>query len=179
MKTILSFGASTSSTSINQELANYAAKETQENVIELKLSDFEMPIFSMDREQNQGIPEKAKQFKDYIEQADAIVISFAEHNGMVSSAFKNIYDWVSRINMNVWSDKPMFLLATSPGPKGGQTVLDFVSKDFNNRGGKVISSFSLPSYFQNFDKAVGIQNEDLKASFNIQLNKLTELLEAA
>ena len=113
MKKIVAFGASSSKNSINKELAKYAASRVPESTCEMiDLLDFEMPIYSEDRESEQGVPELAFKFKKLIKESDGIVISFAEHNGVYTSAFKNILDWISVIEKVVWCNKPMFLLAT-------------------------------------------------------------------
>ena len=130
MKKIVAFGASSSKNSINKELAKYAASRVSESTYEMiDLLDFEMPIYSEDRESEQGIPELASKFKKLIKESDGIVISFAEHNGVYTSAFKNILDWISVIEKVVWCNKPMFLLATSNGARGAKTVLEINSLD--------------------------------------------------
>ena len=94
MKKILAFGASNSRNSINKQLVTYAAGQlTDVEVLLLDLNDFEMPIYSIDREKESGIPELAQQFKQHILDADGILISFAEHNGAYTAAFKNVMDW--------------------------------------------------------------------------------------
>lgn len=173
---ILAFGASTSSQSINRKLANYAANQIENAQIEfLDLNDFEMPIYSIDREQNSGIPDLAKEFRGHIEQADGILISFAEHNGSYAAAFKNILDWVSRIGKGVWMDKQMFLLATSPGGRGATRVLEIAKNSYPFMGGKVAAVFSLPFFGKNFSEEAGITDEELNALFQEQL----QLFEAA
>ena len=99
---ILAIGATNSTESINKQLATYTAGlVTGAEVETLDLNDFEMPIYSEQREKNQGIPELAHRFFNKISESDAVVISFAEYNGTYTAAFKNIFDWVSRINMKV------------------------------------------------------------------------------
>ncbi|MDA3929817.1 MAG: NAD(P)H-dependent oxidoreductase [Prolixibacteraceae bacterium] len=118
-KKIVAFGASNSKKSINKTLANYVANRVPNSEVDLiDLNDFEMPIYSIDRQHEKGIPEEAVRFLSIVKQADGIIISFAEHNGNFTVAFKNIFDWVSRIEKNVWMNKPMILLATSPGVGG-------------------------------------------------------------
>ena len=56
----------------------------------------------------------------------------------------------------------MLLLATSPGARGGSSVLDIATKRFPFQGGIVKGSFSLPSFNDNFDTEKGITNEELK-----------------
>lgn len=140
---ILAFGASTNSTSINKQLATWAANQTGADVTVLDLYDFEMPIYSMDRELAGGIPTLATDFKKHIQDCDGIVISFAEHNGSYSAAFKNIHDWCSRAGGKMWEGKSMFLLATSPGGRGGQNVLASAVQTYPHQGGRVAAEFSL------------------------------------
>ncbi|WP_291135821.1 NADPH-dependent FMN reductase [Flavobacterium sp. UBA7663] len=162
-KKIIAFGASSSKSSINKQLASYTANQFQNVSVEiLDLNDYEMPVFSVDKQAENGIHPLAQEFYAKIGSADLIVISFAEHNGNFSSAFKNILDWSSRINAKTFQEKPMLLLATSPGARGGSSVLDIATKRFPFQGGIVKGSFSLPSFNDNFDVEKGITNEDLK-----------------
>lgn len=163
MKKIIAFGASSSKASINKEFATYVTYQFQNASIEiLDLNDYEMPIFSVDKEKENGIPQLAQDFYAKLGSADLIIISFAEHNGAYSAAFKNILDWTSRINMKTFQEKPMLLLATSPGPRGGSSVLEIAKGRFPFQGGVVKGSFSLPSFFDNFNSVNGIINPDLK-----------------
>ena len=137
MNTIIAFGASNSSTSINQQLAGWASGQLANTDVELlDLNDFEMPIYSIDREKESGIPEKARHFKTLVNESDGIIISFAEHNGSYSAAFKNILDWMSRLGRPIWSDKPMLLMGTSPGGRGAKGVLTTAENTFPPSGWK-------------------------------------------
>ena len=98
---VLAFAATNHVQSINKQLVKYASTLIDAEVEILDLNDFDMPIYSQDREQDSGIPEQAQRFFDKIGQADAVVISFAEHNGSYTAAYKNLFDWTSRINMKV------------------------------------------------------------------------------
>ena len=111
---VLAFGTSNSRNSINQKLARYAATQIANaidnvNVTLLDIHDLEMPIFSEEREKENGIPQFAHDFYQAIGEADAVVISFAEYNGSYTSAYKNLFDWASRIDMKVYQDKPMIM----------------------------------------------------------------------
>ncbi|MEL6640595.1 MAG: NAD(P)H-dependent oxidoreductase [Pseudomonadota bacterium] len=127
---ILAFTASNSRNSINRALIDFAISHLQEGTREnaefevLDLNDFEMPIYSIDRERDGGIPEPAQTFFKKIGEADAILVSFAEHNGFVTSAWKNIFDWMSRIEMKLWQGKPVVMLAATPGRRAGANVLE-------------------------------------------------------
>ncbi|MCI4666742.1 MAG: NAD(P)H-dependent oxidoreductase [Bacteroidia bacterium] len=169
-KKILAFGASNSKNSINRQFAHFAAHQLKEVELNLPdLNDFEMPIYSIDREKDSGIPELAHAFKNMVKEADGIIISLAEHNGAYTVAFKNIMDWISRLEKPIWENKPMFLLATSPGGRGGRSSLDLAIKTFPYFGGKSIHSFCLPKFWQNFSPTKGIMVEELAAEFQEQL----------
>jgi len=171
-KKIIAFGASNSKNSINKKLASFAATQiAAADITILDLNDFEMPIYGIDREQATGIPILAHEFKDQLKEADGLIISFAEHNGAYSTAFKNILDWISRIKgeNGVWENKPMFLLATSPGGRGGQTVLGIATTSFQHMNKNAITSFSLPSFNKNFSDKEGIVDLTLLAAFKEQL----------
>jgi NAD(P)H-dependent FMN reductase len=127
---ILAFAASNSRHSINRDLVEYAAAQMQSDILPqaqvefLDLNDFEMPIYSIDRETETGIPDAARVFFDKIGAADALLVSFAENNGSVTTAWKNIFDWMSRIEMKAWQGKPLVMLAATPGARAGAIVLD-------------------------------------------------------
>jgi chromate reductase len=167
MKKIVAFGASSSKKSINKILANFAAKQIEDAEVNLlDLNDFEMPIYSVDYENEFGIPKQAYKFKNTLSSADGIIISFAEHNGAYTAAFKNIFDWISRVEKIVWFNKPMFLIATSDGARGAITVLK-MAHDRISKGGQLdIPRFSLPNFSQNFDPKIGIIDKKMKIEFN-------------
>jgi NAD(P)H-dependent FMN reductase len=170
-KKILAFGASNSIHSINKKLATYAANQLDDvDVKLLDLNDYEMPIYSIDREKESGIPDLAVQFKNHIKEADSLIISFAEHNGAYTTAFKNIMDWMSRLEGSIWENKPMLLLATSPGGRGGLSVLTLAANSFKFMNKNSLTSFSLPSFNKNFSEQDGIIDEALSSEFNKQLN---------
>ena len=111
MKKILAFGASTSSNSINRQLAWHAAGLAPDaEVTRLDLRDLEIPLYSTDAEASAGVPKDALKFLELVRAHDAVVVSLAEHNGSYTAAFKNLYDWASRADQKVWADKPMLLL---------------------------------------------------------------------
>ena len=177
-KTIVAFGASNSKQSINKQLANFAAHQLSNvEVILLDLNDFEMPIYSIDRQKENGIPPEAHRFNKMIAEADGIVISFAEHNGIFTAAFKNIYDWVSRIEKDVWKKKPMLLLSTSNGERGANDVLHFATNKYKRSNPNMAESFSLPNFEQNFSITEGITNHSLNERFKVSINELRKLLD--
>lgn len=159
---ILAFAGSTSSTSINRELVKYTLTFFGDDDVNLTdLNDFTMPLFSVD-EEKKGYPEQAHRFLKAIEEADAIICSFAEHNGNFAVGFKNVFDWASRINKTVFQNKPMLLMATSPGGYGGGNVLETAQRSLPRYGANIKEVFSLPKFGQNFEIGKGIVEQELK-----------------
>ncbi len=171
---ILAFAASNSSNSINKALVTSAAAAIGNDVEVLDLNDYEMPIYSQDREQADGIPAQAQQFYDKIGQADALLISFAEHNGNFTAAYKNLFDWTSRLNQQVYQGKPAVLLATSPGPGGAGSALGIAKGAAPYVGLDVKASLSIPSFYDNFDLQNGqLTNDEIQAQLDTALASLT------
>jgi len=176
---ILAFAASNSRNSINKMLALHAANVLKEEVLPsvdistIDLNDFEMPIYSIDRENESGIPQEAHAFYKAIGGADILLISYAEHNGHYSSAFKNIFDWCSRIEVEIFQNKPMVIMSTSPGPSGGSHVLKAVNDTAGIFGADIRGSLSVPSFYDTFDTQKGqISDAELAKGLRVQLIKL-------
>ena len=165
---ILAFGASSSKNSINKKLATHAAnvlatmcEEAQVEVLDL--NDYEMPLFSEDIEKEIGQPEQAHQFLKKIEETDVLIISFAEHNGSYSAAYKNVFDWATRILPKVYQEKPAVILATSPGARGGGNVLEMALNGLPRFKADIKGSLSVPSFEENFDsEKMELSNVELR-----------------
>ncbi|MGP4863014.1 NADPH-dependent FMN reductase [Psychrobacter sp. T6-5] len=171
---VLAFGTSNSRKSINQKLARYAATQIDEaDITLLDIHDLEMPIYSEEREKERGIPAFAHDFYQAIGEADAVVISFAEYNGSYTAAYKNLFDWASRIDMKVYQDKPMIMLATSPGAGGAQSVLATAEASAPFFAADVKGALSLPNFFDNYDVEKGEVTDE---AFNEQLNEIISKL---
>jgi len=177
---ILAFAATSSTKSINHQLASYAASQlaSQHEGAEteiLNLNDYELPLFSEDREAELGQPALAKAFLGKIGNSDAVMIAFAEHNGSYTAAYKNIFDWASRINPKVFQNKPMVLLATSPGPGGASSVLAAAVASAPFFDGVVKASLSVPGFYDNFDSEQGrITNDEMNTQLLTAVNSLFE-----
>jgi chromate reductase len=149
---LLAFAATSSIHSINKQVIAYAGRLLEDGLVDdvtvetIDLNDFEMPIYSIDRQNADGIPQEAQNFFDAIGSADAVIVSFAEHNGFYTSAYKNIFDWASRIDMKVYQDKPAVLFATSGGPGGGGNVLNIAVMSGQFFGYDVKASLSIPTF---------------------------------
>ncbi|MCJ8331320.1 MAG: NAD(P)H-dependent oxidoreductase [Lentisphaeria bacterium] len=171
---LIAFAASSSTKSINKKLVTYAAGLVDGAEVEiLDINDYEIPLFSQDREEELGQPELAKAFRAKFESCDAIIISFAEHNGSYTAAYKNLFDWCSRIDRNVYQDKPMVLLSASPGGGGGANVLAMAMKSMPYFGGEIKGSFSLAKFHANFDM---VENKISDSELDAELKKAVDSL---
>lgn len=181
MKKVLVFGASNSKHSINKKFAVFAAESLSNMELHIAdLSDFELPLYSIDLQKEQGVHENALRFYELIQQCDAVVISLAEYNGLHTSAFKNLWDWLSRVPMEkpmqIWGGKPMFLLSTSPSKRPMSNVLKVSKELFPYFGAKVRASFHLPS-FNHFFKDNAIVDYQQRVAFEIEKNKFQTQLD--
>ena len=178
---VLAFAATTSRNSINRRLVDYATRLLEEGSADVEvdtidLHDFEMPIYSIDRQNESGIPAEADDFFERIGAADALLISYAEHNGFYTAAYKNIFDWASRIDMRVFQDTPTVMLSTSPGRNGGANVLETAVASGVFFGNDVLASLAIPDFATNFDTEIGaLVDPELDEAFRAAISTLTNL----
>lgn len=170
MHRILAFAASNSRHSINRRLVNLSVERFREKFMPqieveyLDLNDVEMPMYSIDRESASGIPDSAELFFHKIGSADGVIVSFAEHNGTVTAAWKNIFDWMSRIDAKVWQQKKLLLLSATPGKRAGAGVLEYVGKA-SFFGGEVVATLGIGNWSTAFDGSTQalLREEDREA----------------
>lgn len=176
MKKIIAFGGSNSSTSINKQLATYASNLLEDVEVEvLDLNDFDLPLYGIDLEKSDGYPKDAERFLELIKNSDGIILSLAEHNGAYSTAFKNLLDWLSRIDKNVFQDKPMLLMSAAPGGRGGASVMEIALNKFPRLGANISGNFSLPLFGENF-KDGKISDSDFNEQLKEQLNNFKKAI---
>jgi chromate reductase, NAD(P)H dehydrogenase (quinone) len=160
---ILAIGGSNSRKSINKALAYFTAQLFHNATIDkVDLSELTPPMFSVDLESEIEMPAEVLEFAHKIDSADLIILSLAENNGSFNVGLKNMLDWTSRIkDRKTFNGKPMLLMATSPGARGGASVLESAKELFPRSGAVIKATFSLPSFNQNFDLEKGIINGEL------------------
>ena len=164
---VLAFAASNHSKSINRMLVGYAAAQLRglhsaAQIEFLNINDYEMPIYSPDRQNADGIHPLAQDFYAKIGSADALIVSFAEYNGFVTAAWKNIYDWMSRIDQKVWQDKPLVLLAASPGPRAGANVLQSQELTAPFFGMSIVGKYGVGGWSDTWDGNALTKAEDVE-----------------
>ncbi len=151
---ILTIPATNSRRGMNSELLTYVGTILEDehdlDVEQLDLNDFEMAIYSPDREAA-GLPGEAERFFAAIGSADAVIVSYAEYNGSFTPAWKNTYDWASRIDQRVYQGKPVVMLAASPGPRAGQGVLGAATMSAPFFGAELVGSLGVGRFNDTFD----------------------------
>ncbi|MCH8318065.1 MAG: NAD(P)H-dependent oxidoreductase [Bacteroidetes bacterium] len=167
MKKILAFSGSSSSKSINQQLVKHVASFVKDNkVTEIDLRDYPLPLFSIDIEEKEGIPQNAHKLKELFDAHDGFIIALPEHNTSMTAFFKNTIDWLSRIKVSFFEHKPIVLLSTSPGPGGGRSVLAQAEPVLSGYlAGKVIGKSGLAKFYDNVEmngSIIQIKDEEVR-----------------
>ena len=177
MKHIIAFAGSNSKNSINKQLVIYTSGLIKNNQVDiLDLNDFELPLFGVDLEAKiGGQPANAHKFLEHIKTADGIIISLAEHNGAYTAVFKNLLDWMSRIEGKTFFGKPMLLMATSNGGRGGASVLAIAKDRFPRHDANIVDVFSLPFFSKNLLEGK-IVDEELDSQLKNSIVKFQNVL---
>lgn len=176
---IIAFAGSNSSNSINKKLVTYASSLFKNVEVEiLDLNNFEAPLFNVDTERKMGQSKEALKFINKLKSATIIIVSLAEHNGNYTAAFKNLIDWCSRIEKGFFDYKPMLLMATSTGVRGGKSVLELAQNNLTRFHANIQAVFSLPNFNENFDIGNNtISNMQISSEMNQAVEKLQHFID--
>ncbi|MCL3780718.1 NADPH-dependent oxidoreductase [Prolixibacteraceae bacterium JC049] len=179
MKKVLAFAGSNSSKSINKRLVEYAASllsRTDVKIIDLR--DFEAPIYSMDMEEETGAPVAMKELNKLFNECDGFIISAPEYNSGITPVLKNTIDWISRVERPTFKNKPVLLMATSAGGRGGKTNMEHMATLMPRWGGELVASFSLPNFQQNMHAPVyQLTHNEYRQELLDAIEKLEQALE--
>jgi len=116
--TLLGISGSLRSAATNRKLLREAARLFGDcTYVE---ADINLPLYNGDDEAATGVPPSVQTLADQIGAADAVVISTPEYNKAPSGALKNALDWVSRVNAQPWSGKPVAVMSAAAGRAGGE-----------------------------------------------------------
>ncbi|MCF8716297.1 NAD(P)H-dependent oxidoreductase [Joostella atrarenae] len=172
MKKIIAFAGSNSKGSINYELVKYTVSLIDDYDIQLlNMANMAFPLFSEDEERENGYKNSLIELKDDILEADAVIISVNEHNSNPSAYFKNLIDWLSRLDPKFLLDKKLFLMGTSPGGRGAISSITLMEQTLPRFGASLENIFSLPKFGENFSVKKGtIINEELKQKHAAELS---------
>lgn len=182
MKNILAFSGSNSSKSINRQLVSHVKDFVKNNnVTEIDLRDYPLPLFSVDIENEKGIPENAINLQKLIDAHDAFIIGLPEHNSSMTAFLKNTIDWLSRIKRGTFEHKPILLVSASPGPGGGRSVLAQTETMLSGfLAGNVIGKFGFGRFYDNVemnDSIIRIKDGEAKNNLEVLIQKLENELD--
>lgn len=165
--------ASNSKKSINRVLLNHVATKLGEHqVTSLEVADYPLPIYSEDIETESGIPETVIALRQQLSQFDAFILASPEHNSSMPAVFKNLIDWLSRVKdveHPIFNKKPLLLLSTSPGARGGATNLQHLNQIMPWWGADIQGSLSLNSFYQKYSE--GQFEEETERQINEQIEQ--------
>lgn len=165
---ILAFAGSLRRDSWNKKLVKVAAQGARDagaDVRYLDLKEFPLPVYDGDDEAEHGLPENALKLKEIFKAADGMLISCPEYNSGYSGALKNAIDWVSRPMegekpLEHFRDKPVAVMAASPGAKGGMRMLPTLRLLLSNIGMIVLPrNYGLAHASQAFDNEGNLTDE--------------------
>ncbi|MBT8188382.1 MAG: NAD(P)H-dependent oxidoreductase [Croceitalea sp.] len=177
MAKILAFAGSNSSTSINFKLVKYTISTIRNHDIQvMDMSKYTLPMFSVDLEKESGYANALVELKDDIQQADGLILSVNEHNGNPSAFFKNVLDWLSRVELKFLDNTKILLMSTSPGRRGASSSMEIINNSLPRFGGEVVATFSLPSFNHTFEKKKGIIEEELAKEHQQAVNSFLAAL---
>lgn len=97
----------------------------------LDLRALALPVYDGDLEARDGAPAGAREMRDAVHAADGVLFVTPEYNAFPTPLALNAWDWLSRVpaegaqpaGMGATANKPLALLASSPGPLGGLRAL--------------------------------------------------------
>lgn len=176
---VLAFSGSLREGSLNKKLVNEAADMARQmgaNVTVIDLKDYPMPFYDADLEAKEGMPAKARQFRQLLQKNEVILIASPEYNGSVTAVLKNAIDWASRSeeggsSRGAFKGKKIAIMSASPGSGGGARCLNHLRAILENIGGTVLQQqVVVPNATTAFDEQGHLKDLKLKS----ELQQLVE-----
>ena len=174
---IVGFTGSNSSASINHKLVRHTGSLITNHEVKIyDMSKYPFPMYSEDHEKTEGFSDTLVALSNDLKKATGILISVNEHNSNPSAYFKNVMDWLSRVDRHFIAETSVYLMATSTGKYGAKHALDISEKLLLRFNANVIATFSFPNFSDNFKKDQGITNAELAAEHQGKLQSFLETI---
>lgn len=161
-----------------QRLAASAGAST--SVIDLRA--LALPVYDADLEVAQGIPDGARQLREAIAAADAVLVVTPEYNGFPTPLLINAFAWLSRLpaedaarsGLATTASKPVALLSSSPGPLGGLRSMNFLRQFLQMAFAMLVlpQQFALVRAHEAFDESGALKEAKAEQSVRTVLNAL-------
>lgn len=141
--------------STNRQLADAAAAHLPGDVTTTvfgRLAD--LPHYSEELDHDDALPEVARDLREAVDEADAVLLVTPEYNGSLPSALKNAVDWASRPRgASSIAGKPAAVLGASGSPRAAQWAREDGVKVLTVAGADVIEdTVGVGSSFQAFEE---------------------------
>ena len=153
---------------LGQTLSDIATELNVETKV-INLVDLNLPLYSTVEEENNGIPDIAKELAHEILDLKAFIVVAPEYNGVMPPVLNNAMAWTSRATEN-WRDafnEKIVGLATHSGG-GGAKGLQAMRIQFQHLGANILARELLTTY----EKPL---NEDSAKNMIEQLDRLSKL----
>jgi chromate reductase len=161
-----------------QRLAASAGAST--SVIDLRA--LALPVYDADLEAAQGIPDGARQLREAIAAADAVLVVTPEYNGFPTPLLINAFAWLSRLpaedaalsGLATTASKPVALLSSSPGPLGGLRSMNFLRQFLQMAFAMLVlpQQFALVRAHEAFDESGALKEAKAEQAVRTVLNAL-------
>lgn len=171
--------------SLNRQLAENVASIASAQGLRTTLPDIralDIPIMDQDLEATDGIPAGARQLRQALEDADALIVCSPEYNGFPTPLLKNALDWMSRpdgdiAGLDAFRGKPALALSASPGALGGLRSLALTRQLLDNLGMLVMpEKLSVGSASKAFNTDGSLANERQQHTLSQAISTLTDRL---
>lgn len=156
----------------NVALAAHAARRAQALSMQATVLDLRalaLPIYDGDLEKADGVPQGAYELQRALEAADGVLVVTPEYNGFPTPLFINAFDWLSRIQQGAGqrsglattANKPVALLAASPGAGGALRSMNYVRQYLQMAFQMIVvpQQFALARANEAFDEQGGLKDE--------------------
>jgi chromate reductase, NAD(P)H dehydrogenase (quinone) len=141
--------------SVNRKLATLIEKKLKDSGHEIQhhhFNEYDLPLYNADVEA-QGFPANVQKFIDDINKVDGLIFVLPEYNFSVPGTFKNLFDWISRVQPMPWTGKKILLNSASPSQVGGARCLIHVRPSFEGCGAFLCpDSFMLANAYDAFNE---------------------------
>ena len=173
---VLAISGSLRSGSFNTGLLR-AAQELAPDGVELELYDglALLPPYDQDV-QDFDPPASARDLRERIAEADAVLIATPEYNGSIPGVLKNAIDWASRpFPDNALRGKPVAIVGASTGAYGALWAQADLRKVLEIAGARVLEGeLAVPRAQERFDAAGRLTDPMVRARLADILERLVE-----
>ncbi len=185
---ILAFSGSSRRASIHKKLLKTAvagARNAGGEVTLIDLSDFDLPLYNGDLEEEHGIPEDVRKIRALFKEHHGLLLACPEYNSSITPLLKNVIDWCSRpedgqSGLVHFTGKTAALLSASGGALAGLRGLFTVRQILSVLGTHVIpEQYGLAgagSAFDDDDNLVDEATRSAVAGIGATLVRTTEKL---